>query len=53
MTRISNSYLNITGLEVSRLLNFKQATLTWKRVVTGDNEKKLTTDNPDGTDTGK
>ena len=26
-------YLNITGLEVSLLLNFKEATLTWKRVV--------------------
>lgn len=28
-------YLNITGLEVAVLLNFKEATLTWKRVVTG------------------
>lgn len=28
-------YLNITGLEVALLLNFKEATLTWKRVVTG------------------
>ena len=26
-------YLNITGLEVALLLNFKEATLTWKRVV--------------------
>jgi len=26
-------YLNITGLEVALLLNFKEVTLTWKRVV--------------------
>ncbi|MGH7936459.1 MAG: GxxExxY protein, partial [Chthoniobacterales bacterium] len=26
-------YLNITGLPVALLLNFKNATLTWKRVV--------------------
>jgi GxxExxY protein len=26
-------YLNITGLEVALLLNFKEATLTWRRVV--------------------
>jgi GxxExxY protein len=26
-------YLNITGLEVAILLNFKYASLTWKRVV--------------------
>ena len=26
-------YLNITGLEVALLLNFKQATLDWRRVV--------------------
>lgn len=25
-------YLNITGLEVALLLNFKEATLTWKRI---------------------
>jgi len=25
-------YLNITGLEVALLLNFKEARLTWKRV---------------------
>ena len=31
-------YLNITGLEVALLLNFKEATLTWKRVVRGDKE---------------
>ncbi len=29
-------YLNITGLEVALLLNFKEAKLAWKRVVTGD-----------------
>jgi len=29
-------YLNITGLEVALLLNFKEATLTWKRVVRGN-----------------
>lgn len=28
-------YLNITGLQVALLLNFKEATLQWKRVVTG------------------
>jgi GxxExxY protein len=31
-------YLNITGLEVALLLNFKHAKLTWKRVVTGPEE---------------
>jgi GxxExxY protein len=31
-------YLNITGLEVALLLNFKEATLTWKRVVRGERE---------------
>jgi len=46
-------YLNITGLEVALLLNFKQATLTWKRIVTGYHEKELTTDDTDGTDGGK
>ena len=29
-------YLNITGLEVALLLNFKEAKLTWKRVVQGN-----------------
>jgi len=29
-------YLNITGLEVALLLNFKEAKLSWKRVVRGD-----------------
>ena len=33
-------YLNITGLEVALLLNFKNAKLEWKRVV---NEKRRTT----------
>jgi GxxExxY protein len=31
-------YLNITGLEVALLLNFKEAKLTWKRVVRGEPE---------------
>ena len=31
-------YLNITGLEVALLLNFKEAKLTWKRVVKGHPE---------------
>jgi len=31
-------YLNISGLEVALLLNFKEAKLTWKRVVAGPNE---------------
>ncbi|MBI4324620.1 MAG: GxxExxY protein, partial [Chloroflexi bacterium] len=31
-------YLNITGLEVALLLNFKEATLTWKRGVRGNRE---------------
>ena len=32
-------YLNITGLEVALLVNFKEARLTWKRVVTGEPEE--------------
>ena len=32
-------YLNITGLEVALLLNFKEVTLTWKRVVRGNREE--------------
>jgi GxxExxY protein len=32
-------YLNITGLEVALLLNFKEAKLTWKRVVRGEPEE--------------
>ena len=31
-------YLNITGLEVALLLNFKEAKLAWKRVVRGPAE---------------
>ena len=31
-------YLNITGLEVALLLNFKEAQLKWKRVVRGQPE---------------
>jgi GxxExxY protein len=32
-------YLNITGLEVALLLNFKEAKPTWKRVVQGNQEE--------------
>jgi GxxExxY protein len=32
-------YLNITGLEVALLLNFREAKLGWKRVVWGDREE--------------
>jgi len=32
-------YLNLTGLEVALLLNFKYAKLTWKRVVTDPEEE--------------
>ncbi len=32
-------YLNITGLEVALLLNFREARLGWKRVVRGDREE--------------
>ena len=31
-------YLNITGLEVALLVNFKEARLAWKRVVGGNRE---------------
>ena len=34
-------YLNIAGLEVALLLNFKEATLTWKRVVRGGQQADL------------
>jgi GxxExxY protein len=44
-------YLNITGLEVALLLNFKEATLTWKRVV--KEKKELTTDDADDADENK
>jgi len=43
-------YLNITGLEVALLLNFKEATLTWKRVVRENREKGFTTDDADQKD---
>ena len=43
-------YLNITGLEVALLLNFKESKLTWKRVVRGTPERGLTTDDADATD---
>jgi GxxExxY protein len=43
-------YLNITGLEVAVLLNFKESKLTWKRVVRGTPERGLTTDDTDTTD---
>ncbi len=33
-------YLNITGLEVALLLNFKEAALGWKRLVRGDPEQE-------------
>jgi len=32
-------YLNITGLEVALLLNFKEAKLRWRRVVRGEDER--------------
>ena len=32
-------YLNITGLEVALLLNFKNAKLEWKRVINQRNRK--------------
>ncbi len=38
-------YLNITGLEVALLLNFKESKLKWKRVVRTQNR---TTDDADG-----
>ena len=34
-------YLNIPGLEVALLLNFKESTLTWQRVVRGSPEENL------------
>ena len=44
-------YLNITGLEVALLLNFKEAKLQWKRVV--HEKKKQTADDADDADKGK
>ncbi len=43
-------YLNITDLEVALLLNFKESTLTWKRVVRGFKEKESNTDDTDNLD---
>jgi len=50
-------YLNITGLEVALLLNFKEARLGWKRVVAGENPDTqvdlrtgLPVDDSEGTD---
>jgi GxxExxY protein len=39
-TRVAQmlGYLNITGLEVALLVNFKESKLTWKRVVRGQPE---------------
>jgi GxxExxY protein len=42
-------YLNITGLEVALLLNFKESKLEWKRVV-NETKKKSTADFADGAD---
>ena len=41
-------YLNITGLQVALLLNFKEAKLAWKRVV--NERRNRTTDDADDTD---
>jgi GxxExxY protein len=41
-------YLNITGLQVALLLNFKGVKLDWKRIV--NEQRKLTADNADYTD---
>jgi len=41
-------YLNITGLEVALLLNFKESKLAWKRVV--NERRNMTEDSPDNTD---
>jgi GxxExxY protein len=38
-------YLNITGLDVALLLNFKEAKLTWKRVA-NERRSNTSTDNP-------
>jgi GxxExxY protein len=38
-------YLNITGLQVALLLNFKEAKLDWKRMV--NERRKTTADNAD------
>ena len=41
-------YLNITGLQVALLLNFKEAKLDWKRVV--NERRNRTADDADNTD---
>ena len=41
-------YLNITGLEVALLLNFKESKLDWKRVI--NDRRGKTTDFTDSTD---
>jgi GxxExxY protein len=46
-------YLNLTDLDVALLLNFKEATLTWKRVVGRNKEKRFTTDHTDHADMGR
>src|ERR1700690_3585798 len=40
-------YLNITGLQVALLLNFKESRLTWRRVVRGSPEIELPSDGRD------
>lgn len=40
-------YLNITGLDLAILLNFKEARLTWKRVVNERNRREETADDAD------
>ena len=37
-------YLNITGLEVALLLNFRESKLTWKRVVSGGIQTRTVND---------
>jgi len=46
-------YLNITRLEVALLLNFREAKLTWRRVVTGNIEGSGTTKDLAATDAGR
>jgi GxxExxY protein len=44
-------YLNITGLQVALLLNFKEVKLDWKRVVNERrNKTAVTADNAEGAD---
>ena len=42
-------YLNITGLAVALLINFKESKLGWKRVV-NEHRRKGTADHADGAD---